>query len=81
LDDEDGNPLEEPVVGPYSVRLEVPLNFKCDDMLRDWIDAIGYAHELSRSECIRRLVMLGISELRGEFVSIPEQLSLIPEAA
>jgi hypothetical protein len=82
LDDEEGCELEEPVVDPYSIRFEVTLNFKCDDTLRDWIDAIGFAHRLSRSECIRRLVMLGIARLEGEFVVVPEQLSLVPlEAA
>ncbi len=81
LDEEEAGQLEEPVVDPYSIRLEATLNFKSDDTLRDWIDAVGFAHGLSRSECIRRLVMVGISHLKGEFVAVPQQLTLIPEAA
>ncbi len=69
-----------PVLDAYSERLEIALNLKCDEMFRDWVDAVGAAHDLTRSEAIRRLVRLGITKLSGEIVALPRQLSLIPKS-
>jgi hypothetical protein len=62
---------EQPALDPYSASFVVTMAFKCDDTLRDWIDAIGFAHGFSRSEIMRRLVYLGIMQLDGRIERVP----------
>ncbi len=64
-DDLDYPDDDMPALDPYSVQFEHTMAFKCDDTLRDWIDAIGAEHDFSRSEILRRLVFLGITKLDG----------------
>ncbi len=60
-----------PALDPYSAQLEVAINIKCDDTLRDWVDAVGSAHGFSRSEATRRLIFLGIRKLDGRIERAP----------
>ncbi len=57
--------VEGPVLDPYSAPLDATLAFKCDETLRDWVDLVGSEHRFSRSEVLRRLVYLGITQLEG----------------
>lgn len=61
----------QPALDPYSVQFEHTMAFKCDETLRDWIDAVGFAHGFSRSEVLRRLVFLGIRRLDGRIERVP----------
>lgn len=54
-----------PALDPYSAHLDVTLTVKCDDTLRDWIDAVGAELGFSRSEATRRLIFLGMTKLDG----------------
>jgi hypothetical protein len=60
-----------PALDPYSVSLHVTMSFKCDETLRDMIDAVGFAHDFSRSEIMRRLMFLGITRLDGRLERVP----------
>lgn len=74
-----------PVIDAYAGRFHVILNLKCDDMLRDWLDAVASAHAVSRSEIMRRLLMAAMDDLQGEIVPVFDQpslpLSLVARAA
>ncbi len=61
----------QPALDPYSAQLEVAINIKCDETLRDWVDAVGFAHGFSRSEATRRLIFLGITRLDGRIERVP----------
>ncbi len=73
-DDLDYPEDEQPALDPYSVSLDVTMSFKCDETLRDWIDAVGFAHGFSRSEIMRRLMFLGITRLDGRIERVPATL-------
>jgi hypothetical protein len=61
----------QPALDPYSANLDVTLTVKCDETLRDWVDAIGFEHGFSRSEVTRRLIFLGITRLDGRIERVP----------
>jgi hypothetical protein len=75
-DDSDDRDDGYPVLDPYSVKFDVTIAFMCDDVLRDWIDAVGSQHGFSRSETVRRLVHLGITKLDGRI----ERVATIAQA-
>jgi hypothetical protein len=65
-----------PEVQAYTLGQSARRTFRCDEVLANYIDAIGHAHKLTRSEAIRRLCLLGVHRLEGRPEMIAEQLEL-----
>lgn len=52
------------------------MNVRIDNLLMSGIEAIRDHYDLSKSDCVRTLIRLGIAQLEGEFINPADQESL-----
>ncbi len=65
-----------PLVEAYTFQTSVAVNFRCDALLLNVIDAIAERYDLTRSEVLRRGLHDFIDSFAGEFRESESQLEL-----